>query len=219
VNSYPICLFGEKIFPIFGQKFSGKPLYFPLDDSSDVLQTQKQKSGQADFQLAIEDLLKKNNAEWAVSGYPEKRSLVADYTEEVRKSRHYHIGIDVTAPLGTRLYAPLAAEVVTAEYEEGAGQFGGYIVLKHEINDCVFYTVFGHLNPSSLPGVGTKLKAGDPFGQLGDMGQNGGWFYHTHLQVLTERGFNQGWKDKALCTKEQLGSIHEFCPNPLFLIL
>jgi len=227
MNNYPLCLIGKEIFPVLGRELSGRPMYFPLDDSSDVLRVEKTtKDGQKELQTAIENMMAENDATWAISGYPEKRAQLADYTDEVRENRPWHIGVDVSAPAGTKLYAPLDSVVVIAEVDvckDGVpgykGGYGGYVVLKHDVDDCVFYTVYGHLNFEKLPKIGTTLSAGDCFGEMGNMNQNGNWFYHVHMQVLTQCGFDEGWAQKGLCSEEQIAIIHELCPNPLFLII
>jgi len=225
MNNYPLCLLGREIFPILGRDFAGKPMYFPIDDASDVLRAERSVSGQENFQTAIEGLMAENNATWAISGYLEKRTSLADYTDDVRTNRPYHVGVDVTAPVGTRVYAPLDAEVIEVGDDSygGAsgykGGYGGFVVLKHNLDGFVFYTVWGHLNSATFPVVGTKLKAGDRIGEFGDMSQNGHWFYHVHLQVITQRGFDEGWVQRGLCGAGDVARMNELCPNPLFLIV
>ena len=220
MNNYPLCLIGKEIYPVLGQEFAGGPMFFPLDDASDVLRAEKTtKDGQKNLQLAIEKMMAENDSTWAISGYPEKRAELADYPLDIRENRPWHIGVDISAPKGTKLYAPLDSVVEEVGNETERGNYGGYIVLKHDVDGCVFYTIYGHLNFEKFPQLGASLRAGDCFGEMGDMSQNGNWFYHVHMQVLTQRGFDEGWSQRGLCSEEQLVTIHELCPNPLFLIL
>ena len=136
----------------------------------------------------------------------------------VAENRIYHLGVDVTGPLGTDVYAPLPGEVVQSYYEEGDGNYGALIVLKHNINDCTFYSLYGHLNRSILPKVGTKVNKGEKFAKIGDFNENGNWFHHVHLQVFTEKGYNDGWVSKGYCSGKDLPRISKLCPNPIFLL-
>ncbi len=45
---------------------------------------------------------------WGFAGYLERRdSLLRDCPQMVEENRFYHLGLDVIAPLGTQLHAPL----------------------------------------------------------------------------------------------------------------
>ena len=67
-----------------------------------------------------------------------------------------------------------------------------------------FYTLYGHLSAASLfeAGSGAPLLApgravarGQAVGALGSpvAGENGGWWPHTHFQVMVEQGLG-GWR-------------------------
>jgi murein DD-endopeptidase MepM/ murein hydrolase activator NlpD len=220
---YPICLFNVNIYPLLGGHFNKMPAYLPFGDDDELLLEERRKVGegsQEELQAAIWRHLDSVGAKWAVSGYPEKRELLGGY-KRIRSDenpRPYHIGVDITVPAGTKVYAPLDGEVVISEYEEGPGNYGGLIVLKHDINGCIFYSVYGHMDALSLLSKGTKAKAGAIIGIVGNMEQNGGWGEHIHLQVLTQKGFDEGWAYKALCSKDDLKRVAEICPNPMFLV-
>jgi len=208
-----------KLLPIFGGAFRSAPLLFPLCEGSayygifaDMPQTVIQSS--------LEGLLAREKAEWSVSGYLENRAaILKNYPQMAAEKRFYHLGIDVGAPCGTRLYAPLDCEAVVSGYEEGQGNYGGYTVLKcRSESDNAFYMLFGHLDPEGLPPAGAKLKKGDAFARLGGMDQNGGWFYHTHLQILTQLAFEEGWVSKGYCRESELEGIAKYCPDPLALL-
>lgn len=209
---YPFCLLGVKIESILGKEFTSLPAYIPLDNKREF-------STQQEFQKEVEQILSEQGKIWAVSGYLENRaSLLKDCPQMVNKQRFFHLGLDITAPLGTQLHAPLNCEVVGSEYEQGNGNYGGLVVLKCQENETVFYLLFGHLNTDKLPEINTKFNAGEVFAELGDFSQNGNWFYHTHLQVLTEKAFAQGWINKGYCAAADIPEIDNFCPNPYYLL-
>ena len=148
------------------------------------------------------------------TGYLEyRRDLLKDCPQMAQEGRYYHLGIDVAAPSGTSLYAPSDAEIVVSEYEAGAWNYGGVVVLRMGNQ----YVLFGHLNPETLLSVGTMLLKGQKFAELGDESCNGGWFEHLHLQVLTQRGMDEGWMHKGYCSAADLPEMPLLCPDPAFI--
>ena len=208
----------KKLLPIFGGVFKTAPLFFPLCEESEYYDLFSNVP-QSEFQKSLNDITMQKGSEWSVSGYLENRAtILKDYPQMVEKERFYHLGIDIHALNGTQLYAPFDCEVVVSKYEEGGGNYGGITILKCKNNETEFYMLFGHLNPNKLQAVGSQLKKGDVFAEFGDMDQNGNWFYHTHLQILTQKAFVEGWENKGYCAKHEIETIDEYCPNPyLFL--
>lgn len=207
----------EKLLPILGDSFREAPMHFPLCENSEFYDLFANVP-QADFQKSLDRVMARNNKRWSISGYLENRiTLLKNYPQMVSEGRFYHLGIDINAPCGTKLYAPFDCEVVTSTYEEGDGNYGGIVVLKCQRpgNVAPFYLLFGHLNPDKLPEVGVKLKRSEAFAEFGDMNQNGNWFYHTHLQVLTQRAFDDGWVGKGYCKESEIAMMAAYCPNPL----
>lgn len=217
---YPFVLYHDHLSraPIFPD-LQGDPfvadLSFrnPLLDEIDVRDQRR-------FQTILEDQMKPRYT-WGFSGYLERRdSLLRSCPQMVADQRVYHLGLDIIVPRHTRLHAPLEAAVAQIGYEEGEGNYGGFVLLKHTIDSAQpFYSFFGHLSRQSLPDPGRKLRAGEPFAVIGDFHENGNWFYHTHLQVITEQGIARGYIDKGYCAEADLPEINELCPHPLPLFL
>lgn len=174
---------------------------------------------QRQYQRRIDELFSKGAYQWGLSGYLEKReNLLSECRQMVEEQRFYHLGLDIIVPLGTPLLAPLAATVEENGYESGEGNYGSYVLLRHESNDFEpFFSFYGHLKKSALPPSGTRLKPGEPFARIGDFHENGNWFYHTHLQVMSLKGLEQGFQSKGYCCAATLSVIDDLCPNPLFL--
>ncbi|MBN8629766.1 MAG: aminotransferase class III-fold pyridoxal phosphate-dependent enzyme [Rhodobacterales bacterium] len=123
--------------------------------------------------------------------YGEKRSVYtaaqfADAASEERRTRH--LGIDIFAPAGTAIRAPLDGVVESVNYNADPLDYGHTLILRHETaKGRPFFTLYGHLG-GSLPGLcqpGRSVKAGDLIAHLGDWHENGGWTPHLHLQVVT----------------------------------
>lgn len=98
--------------------------------------------------------------------------------------RTVHLGLDLFAPAGSPLAAPLAGEVVRAGYEDGRLGYGGMVVLRHETEAGRFFTLWGHLAAGCARlAPGTRIAAGEVFAHIGAPGENGGWAPHLHLQL------------------------------------
>jgi len=208
--TYPCSILNEHIYPLFDNQVTGLPHYINLVET-DPLSTDD----------AIKwrfSEIKKAGKQWGYSGYLENRSRQLKSKALFDGGRFFHLGIDLHAPLGTKLYTPIEGRVVVSEYEEGVGNYGGMVVLKHNINGLVFYSLYGHLSVNSLPKFDTILRKGEIFASIGDTNENGNWAYHTHMQILTEEGYNNGWVHKGYCTAADVTNMYKLCPNPFFLL-
>ena len=123
--------------------------------------------------------------------YGEKRSVYtsahfADAASEERRTRH--LGIDIFAPAGTAVHAPLDGVVESVTYNADPLDYGNTLVLRHETaQGRPFFTLYGHL-AGTLPGLcakGQTVKAGDHIADFGDWHENGGWAPHVHFQLIT----------------------------------
>ena len=100
--------------------------------------------------------------------------------------RTVHIGVDIFAPAGTRVHAPLNATVEAVENRKDNLDYGGLVILRHEIEKgAPFFTLYGHLNPESIGALtaGQLIKKGQTIAALGEQQHNGGWAPHLHFQT------------------------------------
>lgn len=107
----------------------------------------------------------------------------------VARRRTVHLGIDLFAPAGTEVHAPLDGEVVTAIVCPEHLDYGGLVVLRHETDDGIpFGTLHGHLEPRCAAELrpGQRIARGEAFAVLGAPPGNGGWPPHLHFQLLAE---------------------------------
>ena len=147
------------------------------------------------FSNLVEGELAQAGARVGVGRYDEVRAI---YTTDLFRVdgndgpewRTVHIGIDVGAPPGTAIHAPVDAIVHSLRNNDAAGDYGPTVVLEHPATTehPVFWTLYGHLNHDTLQHlkVGQSLKAGDIVGWLGDVTVNGGWWPHVHVQVICD---------------------------------
>ena len=120
--------------------------------------------------------------------------------------------------VGSRLHAPLNARVAESGYESGEGNYGGFVLLQLESPFFeTFYSFYGHLRKDRLPASGKAIQAGAAFAEIGDFHENGNWFHHTHIQVITKRGIEMGYLSKGYCSAKDLWEINDLCPSPISL--
>lgn len=103
--------------------------------------------------------------------------------------RTIHIGLDLFAPAGTPVHAPLDGVVHALANNAVPQDYGPVIILRHEIDTGeAFFTLYGHLSRASLDGlvVGQRIGRGTRFATLGTAAENVGWTPHLHLQIITD---------------------------------
>jgi len=204
--------------PVF-KDLKGAPFVVDISSTSEFLNGIDVRD-QVKFQKILEEKMQ-GKYHWGVSSYLENREiLLAGCPQMVEEQRFFHLGLDVIVDLGTPLHAPLDSTVKEIGYEAGDGNYGGYVLLMHQSDHFeTFYSFYGHLCRDKLPVSGADIAAGEAFAEIGDFHENGNWFYHTHIQVITAKGLEQGYISKGYCSKDDLANIHELCPSPLPLFI
>ncbi|MCK5542413.1 MAG: peptidoglycan DD-metalloendopeptidase family protein [Desulfobacterales bacterium] len=215
---YPYITYSDNINikPIF-ENLSGDPLIVDMSIKSKIFDSIDVRD-QKGFQEYLDNQMK-GKFIWGVSSYLENREIVlSECPQMVEEKRFFHLGLDIIVPLGTPLFAPLDSKVKEAGYEQGEGNYGSYVLLMHESEYFdIFYSFYGHLSKSNLPSLGQNFKPGEQFASIGDFHENGNWFYHTHLQIITQKGLENGYISKGYCSDKDLSVIDELCPSPLSL--
>jgi murein DD-endopeptidase MepM/ murein hydrolase activator NlpD len=90
-----------------------------------------------------------------------------------------HKGLDIAAPIGTPIHAPLAGEVVASGPASG---FGLWVRVRHDDGTV---TTYGHVN-RALVRVGERVEAGQEIAEVGNRGHSTG--PHLHVEVQTPGG-------------------------------
>lgn len=138
------------------------------------------------------------------------------YPEE---PRNIHLGIDIWADAGTAVFAPLGGTVHSFAHNNNFGDYGPTIILKHELDQFVFYTLYGHLSIADLENVkpGDTISAGTEFAHFGTEQENGEWPPHLHFQVILDMGDYKG-DYPGVCKASEADYFLNNCPNPAILI-
>ena len=175
------------------------------------------------FAFKINQIQKQHPTKLIAGGYLEPRPIYTSKSYEKQanqaaQNRTLHLGIDFWLPSQTPVHTPLKAEVVVASYNPQSKQYGGLVILKHNEDGLIFYTLYGHLCKASVAAqrVGDLLKKGDRIGALGNPLQNGQWAPHLHFQIMLSMLDNtQDFPGVAF--PKQMQVWKSICPDPNLL--
>ncbi|HIP60582.1 MAG TPA: M23 family metallopeptidase [Campylobacterales bacterium] len=95
----------------------------------------------------------------------------------ITKKRHHHSGIDMSAEIGTPIYAPADGVV---EYAKHKGSYGNYLLINHPFG---FKTAYGHLEKFAVKS-GDYIAKGDLIGYVGNTGRSTGAHLHYEIRYL-----------------------------------
>jgi hypothetical protein len=87
------------------------------------------------------------------------------------------------------------------------------VILKHD----GFFSFYGHLCSQHLVSEGKAIGSGERFATIGDGSDSGGWFTHTHLQILTDFAVSSGRTFQGYVRGEDRATIDSLFPSPLAL--
>lgn len=197
--------------------------YFPLDLSvfnQDLNQLNLSDSSQ--FETYIKNLLDKNKAKVAYGGYNEIRNLYKRSTvfnDLNTEERNIHIGLDLWIKAGTAVLAALDGKVHSFQHNDNLGDYGPTIILEHQLENYVFYTLYGHLSLESISSVkvGDYFTKGQQLAKLGDNTINGDYAPHLHFQIIKDIGDYFG-DYPGVCSKNDLEFYLDNCPDPNLLL-
>ncbi len=169
------------------------------------------------FQIMLEE-----NRKIGVGGYGEKRiiySKLRHFGAGNAEARDLHLGTDIWADEGTIVYAPLNGYIHSFAFNNHEGDYGPTIILRHQVDNNTFFTLYGHLSQSSLEGieVGQEFKAGQVIGSIGNLPENGNWPPHLHFQIIEEIGSYIG-DYPGVCHKKDSDYYFQNCPNPNLIL-
>lgn len=158
----------------------------------------------------------------AFGGYLEKRNLYNnnskfDATDD--NARNIHLGVDFWAPTNTKVLVPVEGVVHSFKNNTTLGDYGPTIILKHNLNGVIFYSLYGHLSIASLDKlfVGKQFSQGDTLATLGAKDINVGYAPHLHFQIILDIDTYLGDYPGVTSSKD-LDFYTNNCPDPNFLL-
>ena len=175
-----------------------------------------------DYECYIQEYLEKSNAKIAYGGYQEYRNLYqrsSVFKNQDSDERNIHIGLDLWINESAPIYAPLDGTIHSFQNNEAMGDYGPTLILKHQIENFIFHTLYGHLSLNSLEGkkIGNFVKKGQQIASLGLPPINGDYAPHLHFQIIIDMENNVG-DYPGVCNQKRLAFYSENCPDPNLLL-
>ncbi len=173
------------------------------------------------FERQLRRLLEDLDLDTAVGGYQEVRPFyTADFYQtrglEGPQWRTVHLGLDIWQPAGSPVFAPLPGKIFSLADNRGDRNYGPTIILQHHFDGGkTFYTLYGHLDRSSLAGkeAGDAVAGGERLGAIGPAPENGNWPPHLHWQILLDPlGHTDDFPGVGFYRLRRMW--RELCPDP-----
>ncbi|MCF6128375.1 peptidoglycan DD-metalloendopeptidase family protein [Flavobacterium sp. AS60] len=197
--------------------------YVSLDLSVTNLNLSNQKLETAeDYEHYIQEYLDNHQAKIAFGGYQERRNLYQRSTvfkNQDSDERNIHIGLDLWINESAPIYAALDGTIHSFQNNESLGDYGPTLILKHQIENFTFHTLYGHLGLSSLEGkkIGAFVKKGEQIANLGLPPINGDYAPHLHFQIIIDMENKMG-DYPGVCSSKKLAFYLANCPDPNLLL-
>ena len=168
----------------------------------------------------INDLLKSANAKFGIGGYNELRVLYSistlfDNVIREEEPRRLHIGFDIWGEAATEVFAPCDGVVHSFAFNNNFGDYGATIILKHQFDQKIFYTLYGHLSLADLKYLyqGYEIQSGKAFAHFGKPNENGHWPPHLHFQIINNIENYKG-DYPGVCKLSEREKYIANCPDP-----
>jgi murein DD-endopeptidase MepM/ murein hydrolase activator NlpD len=141
------------------------------------------------------------------------------FNDNQSDERNIHIGLDLWIKAGTKVLAALDGQIHSFQNNTALGDYGPTLILKHQIENFTFYTLYGHLSLESLNNkkVGAIVKKGETIASLGSPPINGDYAPHLHFQIIIDLE-NKTGDYFGVCSKKDLHFYAKNCPDPNLLL-
>ncbi|HEY2848871.1 MAG TPA: aminotransferase class III-fold pyridoxal phosphate-dependent enzyme [Gemmatimonadaceae bacterium] len=208
--------------PILGEPLTaGMLTHLALDVASPIVNGDPAQNAEPVATPRIFAEIAARGARVAFGGYGEARMVyaAAEFADPVAapgERRTVHLGIDLFAPAGTPVHAPLDGVVFAAANNAQWLDYGPVIILEHKTDDGTpFWSLYGHQSVESLKGMtpGRRIMKGERFSAFGAPNVNGGWTPHLHFQLITDL-FDLGTQYPGVARPSQRAVWLSFNPDP-----
>ena len=197
--------------------------YVPLDLSVTNVNLSNQKlETSRDYEHYIHEYLDNHQAKIAFGGYQEHRNLYQRSTvfkNQDSDERNIHIGLDLWINESAPIYAALDGTIHSLQNNDSLGDYGPTLILKHQIENFTFHTLYGHLSLNSLEDkkIGNFVKKGQHIAHLGLPPINGDYAPHLHFQIIIDME-NKVGDYPGVCSSKKLAFYLANCPDPNLLL-
>ncbi|WP_428658380.1 peptidoglycan DD-metalloendopeptidase family protein [Runella sp.] len=173
------------------------------------------------FSEYVFEKLHQANVSVGVGGYNEHRMIYrrSAHFQQTDEPRCIHLGVDIWALAGTPIFAPLEGRVHSFANNANFGDYGPTIILEHQLENRLFYSLYGHLSAESLEGLyeGKSIEKGQQIAGIGHFPINGDWPPHLHFQLMTDMLGLKG-DFPGVCTLRERERFLQLCPNPNLIL-
>jgi len=175
----------------------------------------------AKFSYWVNEKLADNKARYGIGGYMELRTIYdnREQFETGGEQRQLHLGVDIWADAGTPVYVPLDGVIHSFQDNAHFGDYGPTIILKHQLGELTFYSLYGHLNRECLTdlNIGMPIQRGQHIADFGTAEVNGGWPPHLHFQLILDMEGMVGDYPGA-CRNSDKAKYLQNIPDPALLL-
>ena len=168
------------------------------------------------FSEYINASLKSTGSKFGIGGYDENRTLyrrspIFDGTAP----RTIHLGVDIWGAAGTKVFAPIGGMIHSFAFNNDFGDYGATLILLHQLDTIVFYTLYGHLSKKDIAGLKEwkYISRGELVGHFGEPAENGDWPPHLHFQVIRDLRVHRG-DYPGVCSLSEREMYLKNCPDP-----
>jgi murein DD-endopeptidase MepM/ murein hydrolase activator NlpD len=174
------------------------------------------------FDRWITAKLHDNNCRYGIGGYMEHRTIYAGillFDNRSDEPRFMHLGVDIWAKAGTAVYSPLPGKVHSFNDNNNHGDYGPTIILEHNLDGLILYTLYGHLSRKNLDGLsaGRPIRINQKIGDFGVIEENGHWPPHLHFQLMFDMEGKQGDYPGA-CRYSEKETYLKNIPDPQLIL-
>ncbi|NRD19894.1 peptidoglycan DD-metalloendopeptidase family protein [Winogradskyella eckloniae] len=220
-------------FEIFLKSLNAHAVIQTLRDSQDCVSLdlsidnpklkQVNLASATDLEAYITAHIKVHKAQLAYGGYLEKRGIYkrSRYfnAQDTNEDRDIHLGVDMWIKANTPIFAPLNGCIHSFKNNTNHGDYGPTLILKHNISNFEFYTLYGHLSLDSITNIsmGDNVLAGTQIGTLGTAEVNGDYPPHLHFQIIKDI-MNYSGDYPGVTSENELLFYKRNCPDPSWLL-
>ncbi|MES2848524.1 MAG: peptidoglycan DD-metalloendopeptidase family protein [Bacteroidota bacterium] len=157
---------------------------------------------------------------YGIGGYNEDRILYKRSKHfDGKEPRTIHLGIDIWAAAGTKVYAPLGGVVHSTAFNNNFGDYGATIILQHQIDGIAFHTLYGHVSVKDLAPLppGKFISRGELVAHFGEPSENGDWPPHLHFQIIEDMECKEG-DYPGVCSVSERERYLTNCPDPNLIL-
>ncbi len=173
------------------------------------------------FSLWINDELHASHSKYGIGGYMEHRTIYARsaHFDTDDEPRRLHLGVDIWGSAGTAVYVPLKGKIHSYKNNNNFGDYGPTIILEHDLDGLILYSLYGHLSRKSLEGlsVGMQVDANQQIGSFGTIPENGNWPPHLHFQLMFDMEGMLG-DYPGVCRYSQKDKYFKNIPDPQLIL-